>query len=87
MSQNIDMTFNRSMNNRTTNNITISLKNDNYLTAGRLLCVVEHSLTDQPIGQYSASDVRTDAPFASTSVLVQFIWNGLLFILRGHCLM
>ena len=33
------------MNNRTTNNRTINVKNDNYLTPPRLLCIVEHSLT------------------------------------------
>ena len=45
MSQNIDATFNRSTNNRTINDRTICVKNDNYLTAQQLLCVVEHSLT------------------------------------------
>ena len=51
MSQNIDATLNRSMNNRTTNNGTISVKNDNYLTLGDCYAA---------IGQYSASDVGTD---------------------------
>ena len=41
MSQNIDSTFNRSMNNRTINNRTIRVKNNNDLTA----CVVENLLT------------------------------------------
>ena len=51
MSQNIDATLNRSMNNRTTNNGTISMENDNYLTLGDCYAA---------IGQYSASDVGTD---------------------------
>ena len=75
------------MNNRTTKNISKGVKNDNYLTAQRLLCVVEHSLTGQAIGQYSAYDVRTDAPFASYFCFDTLLWNGLLYILRGHCLM
>ena len=41
LSQSIDATFNSSTNDRTTNNRTISVKNDNDLTARQLLRVIE----------------------------------------------
>ena len=39
MSQNIDATLNRSTHNRMINDRTISVKNDNYLTAQQLLYI------------------------------------------------
>ena len=71
------------MNNRTTNNRSIRVKNDNYLTARRLLYVIEHSLTDQAIGRYSSCDVRTDAPFRSYLCFIIYLEWSIVYIARS----